>query len=588
MAAKAIDSAVTPRSDNDPTKRGIAANEKFCGVEADGQRGHDPSITDPSRTVNAKSKFLLGMITLALMSTIFLAALDVNIISVAIPRITAEFGSLNDVSWYGAAYSLARMALQPTFGRLYYLFPLRIVFSLSIILFCVGSVICATAPSSIALIVGRAVQGSGSSGLVSGALTLAAFVVSKQKLPLFISILSSNYAIASVLGPVVGGVLTESRLTWRFCFWINLHSYHLPAISALPIAVILSLFREPHREPTKAALWEKLASLDPIGTAILVGAVTCLILALQWGGITLPWGHPRVWGCLLGFALMVCLFVVLQVRYKEQCVQMPLPQRLVLRWLTSISRALIPMRILTQRTVAASCAISTFQMMSVNALTYYLPFYFQASRGLSPSASGLYILALAVPNPFFSIISGAAVTKWGIYVPWFIASGAVLMVGSGLLSTLDTASNVAQIIGYQFVASAGFGMGVQIPLVAMRNVLDDADLPLGNALYPFFQALGTSCGVALSQTIFLSALSSRLASRLPPAEVARILGSGDGSLSGDNVSSDLVPFIADSYSDAVQAAIYQSIASAGLAFLCGWVVEWKRLETGPEEREETS
>ncbi|RYP07173.1 hypothetical protein DL765_009247 [Monosporascus sp. GIB2] len=496
------------------------------------------------------------------MSTIFLAALDVNIISVAIPRISAEFGSLNDVSWYGAAYSLARMALQPTFGRLYYLFPLRIVFSLSIILFCVGSIICATAPSSIALIVGRAVQGSGSSGLVSGALTLAAFVVSKRKQPLFISILSSNYAIASVLGPVVGGVLTESRLTWRFCFWINL------PISALPIAVIWSLFREPHREPTKAALWEKLASLDPIGTVILVGAVTCLILSLQWGGITLPWGHPRVWGCLLGFALMVCLFVVLQVRSKEQ--------------------ALIPMRILTQRTVAASCAISTFQMMSVTALTYYLPFYFQVSRGLSPSASGLYILALAVPSPFFSIISGAAVTKWGIYIPWFIASGAVLMVGSGLLSTLDTASNVAQIIGYQFVASTGFGMGVQIPLVAMRNVLDDADLPLGNALYPFFQALGTSCGVALSQTIFLSTLSSRLASRLPPAEVARILGSGDGVLSGDNVSSDLVHFIADSYSNAVQAAIYQSVASAGLAFLGGWVVEWKRLETGPEERGETS
>ncbi|RYP44501.1 hypothetical protein DL768_009040 [Monosporascus sp. mg162] len=582
MAAEAIDSAVTSRSDNDPAKQGIAANEKSCGAAAGGQRGHDQSSIDPSRTINAKSKFSLGMITLALMSTIFLAALDVNIISVAIPRISAEFDSLNDVSWYGAAYSLARMALQPTFGRLYYLFPLRIVFSLSIILFCIGSIICATAPSSIALIVGRAVQGSGSSGLVSGALTLAVFVVSKQKQPLFISILSSNYAIASVLGPVVGGVVTESRLTWRFCFWINL------PISALPIAVILSLFREPHREPTKAALREKLASLDPIGTVILVGAVTCLILGLQWGGITLPWGHPRVWGCLLGFALMMCLFVVLQVRYKEQCVQIPLSQGLVLRWLTSILRALIPMRILTQRTVAASCAISTFQMMSVNPLTYYLPFYFQASRGLSPSASGLYILALAVPNPFFSIMSGAAVTKWGIYVPWFIASGAVLMVGSGLLSTLDTASNVAQIIGYQFVASAGFGMGVQIPLVAMRNVLDDADLPLGNALYPFFQALGTSCGVALSQTIFLGTLSSRLASRLPPAEVARILGSGDGVFSGDNVSSDLVPFVADSYSDAVQAAIYQSIASAGLAFLCGWVVEWKRLETGAEEGEETS
>jgi MFS family permease len=335
---------------------GNAGDEKQSDHDCAQDADLSNNTSQPPAAKHRKLVFLT--ITLALMSAIFLAALDVNIlcthpfydppllymlttstrftfVAIVIPSITTEFGSLDDVSWYGAAYSLTKMALQPTFGRTYYLWPLKPVFCSAIAVFTVGSIICATAPSSTVLIVGRAIQGIGSAGLFSGALTLAAFAVSKKKLPLFISILSSMYAVASVLGPIIGGYVTESHLSWRFCFWINLRKSrptstcpHMVrclrfnpmniAIAAVPVIIIMVFYTEPKRDTTKAKLAEKLAAFDPIGTVLLIGAVVTLILALQWGGTRLPWSHPGVWGTLLATAVFVGLFTVVQIKLKER------------------------------------------------------------------------------------------------------------------------------------------------------------------------------------------------------------------------------------------------------------------------------
>ncbi|KAI0198105.1 MFS general substrate transporter [Astrocystis sublimbata] len=512
--------------------------------------------TRPSSLVDAdhppptkQSKAVFIVITLALMSAIFLAALDVNILSIVIPTITTEFGSIDNVSWYGAAYSLTKMAFQPTFGKAYYLWPLKFVFLFSLALFSVGSVISAVAPNSPILIFGRAIQGTGSAGLFSGALTLAAFAVSKKRIPFYTSLLSSMYAVASLLGPIIGGYVTQSHLSWRFCFWINL------PIAAVPATIITIFYAEPKRETTKAKFVDKLAGFDPIGTALLVGAITTLVLALQWAGTQFPWSIPRVWATLVASAVLVGLFIVAQVKLKE--------------------RALIPMRILTQRTVALSCAISWLQIMAVTALTYYLPFYFQASKGFSPSQGGTYLLALAVPNSFFSIISGAAVTLKGLYTPWIMLGGGLLSVGSGLLSTLNQNSGDPEIVGYQILASAGFGFGVQLPLVAMLDVLPQADIPTANALYPFFQALGTSLGLAISQTIFASTLTRILALDLPPDAVRSVLDAGAAAVNSGGIPADLVPLVSDAYRRAVQDALYQSVASAGLTVVLGSLLTWK-------------
>ena len=146
-----------------------------------------------------------------------------RVLGTAIPRITTQFRSLNDVGWYGSAYLLTQLSLQPTFGKLYTFFNIKLVYISALFFFEVGSTICASAPSSVIFIIGRAVAGAGSAGIWCGTFTIGTYLVPLRYKPLYISIVTSMYGVAAIAGPLLGGVFTDSvKLTWRFCFWVNL------------------------------------------------------------------------------------------------------------------------------------------------------------------------------------------------------------------------------------------------------------------------------------------------------------------------------------------------------------------------------
>ena len=218
-------------------------------------------------------------------------------------------------------------------------------------------------------------------------------------------------------------------------------------------------------------------------------------------------------------------------------------------------------------------------------LSCYLPFYFQAAKNSSPKMSGLYILPFAMANSFSSILSGTAITLTRLYVPWMIASGAIMAIGSGLLYTLTPDSTPSQIIGYQLIASIGYGFGIHVPVTAMRNVLGEADVPSGNALYMFFQGLGGAVGLSIAQCIFLNTLRGRLEDFLPDSDVDRISDLGATNVS-EHVASEWTHLVADAYGDAVRATFILAIAAAGLAFACSWAMDWRRLVKVPRKQDE--
>jgi MFS family permease len=154
-------------------------------------------------------------------------ALDNSIIATAIPRITDQFHSLGDVGWYGSAYLLTTAALQLLFGKFYSYFSIKWTYLVAISIFELGSLICGVANSSLTLIIGRAVAGLGSAGIFSGALIILAHSVPLEKRPAYSGFIGSMYGIASVSGPLLGGVFTD-KATWRWCFYIN-----LPIVSCL-------------------------------------------------------------------------------------------------------------------------------------------------------------------------------------------------------------------------------------------------------------------------------------------------------------------------------------------------------------------
>jgi MFS family permease len=155
----------------------------------------------------------------------------------AIPTITAQFHSLEDVGWYGSAYLFTTTALLPTFGKIYLYFDMKWTFMCAVFILELGSILCATAVNSPMFIVGRAVAGVGQAAMVAGGMTVVGYRIPLYRRAIFFATLTSMSGIASVLGPLLGGVFVDSsKLTWRFAFWINvrkffcLSSSHLQAL----------------------------------------------------------------------------------------------------------------------------------------------------------------------------------------------------------------------------------------------------------------------------------------------------------------------------------------------------------------------
>ncbi|KAH7417656.1 putative major facilitator superfamily transporter [Cadophora sp. MPI-SDFR-AT-0126] len=341
--------------------------------------------------------------------------LDMTISATAIPRITAQFKSINDVGRYGSAYLLTMTSLQPSFGRIYTFFNIKVIFLSSVVIFEIGSILCAAAPSSVVLIIGRAVAGIGSAGLMTGSMVVLGNTVPLRKRAIYIGAVTSMYGISSVLGPILGGVFTD-QLTWR-CLTLCLNvQINLP-FGGLALLFVAMVFQNPKRKANNLSFANKIKETDPLGAIFLVGGVICLLLALQWGGISKSWSSPRVYGCLIGFGLMITIFVCLQVLHPN-------------------AAAIPPKVFLKQRPV--------FLMFRH---VYYLAFYFHAAKGRTAEGSGIRSIPYLISITLAAMMSGLLVRRW---------------------------------FGYELIAGIGVGACFQVPIIAVQVVLSAKDMPTGS------------------------------------------------------------------------------------------------------------
>lgn len=195
--------------ENGETKETVhKQGEEVVGENTSVSESND-AAAESENEANYLSGVKLGILTLGLCLTTFVIALDNTIIATAIPRITTVFDSLGDVGWYGSSYLLTTTSLQPSFGKIYTYFDVKCTYLFALVLFEVGSIVCAAARSSPMFIVGRAIAGAGAAALFSGGMNIIGYSVPLQKRPIYIAALSSMFGIASVVGPILGGVLTD-------------------------------------------------------------------------------------------------------------------------------------------------------------------------------------------------------------------------------------------------------------------------------------------------------------------------------------------------------------------------------------------
>lgn len=343
----------------------------------------------------------------------------------------------------------------------------------------------------------------------------------------------------------------------------------------MSLLVVFLFFSNPERQYSHMSFKERIKEVDIIGAVFLICAIVCLLLALQWGGLVYPWKNSKVWGNLLGFGLIISVFIGIQIWQKD--------------------RATIPLRVMKQRTILVSCLFSAFLSMALYTYVFpvlstfshqhltspshifYLPFYFQASKGTTAEGSGIRTIAYLCSITLSSIVIGGLITVIGWYAPFMWAGSALFTIGAGMLYTLKIDSTASKWIGYQVLAGLGAGASVQIPFVAVQVVASAKDMPTANALVMFFNSLGGAIAISIAQNIFINSLAREIPKFAPQVDPRVVIGAG-ATYVRKVVPPEFLRGVLEAYTRAITTAMVLSIATACLAALVSYGMEWKSIK----------
>ncbi|KAJ1844376.1 hypothetical protein LPJ73_005191, partial [Coemansia sp. RSA 2703] len=448
------------------------ANSSGGGKEEDRQNvGAQAKITGFKRIV--------VFVSLAL--TMLLASLDLTIVTTAIPKISEQFHALNEATWIATAYMLTTTALQPLYGRLSDTFGRVPTLIASIVVFIVGSGVCGGANSMGVLIFGRALQGVGGAGLMALVFIIISDVTTEEERPAYLGVLGAVWTIASVIGPVLGGVFSD-KVTWRWAFYINL------PISGVVLLIVVFFLRLPQPQ---GSLWVKLKKVDFLGSLVLIGAVVMILLALTWGGNAFPWKSARVI-CLLVFGVLL------------------LGVFLVIEWKTPADPT-VPLRMFKNRNVSVSVLGQFFMGVAMFVPMFFIPIWYTIVKHSGSISAGLHLLPYLLSISIVSVVSGVLVTKTGRYRLMVILGTAVFVVGAGLMVLFDEKINMGKQIGFMIIMGFGLGFNIQILLIVVQTASKTEDMAAATTLFLFMRILGSSIGIAVMQSIFQNALIPKLA-----------------------------------------------------------------------------
>ncbi|WQF78496.1 Putative major facilitator superfamily, MFS transporter superfamily [Colletotrichum destructivum] len=498
-------------------------------------------------------KLLIAMAALNLSA--ILINLDSSILSTATPTITDEFHSVKDIGC---------SALQPLTGKLFTYFSNKVrvlpnhharggeanqmkrTYIIFLILFEVGSLICGLAKSSPMFIAGRAIAGAGGAGLFNGSMIIVYAMVEAQKRPVMMGIMIGISQIGLIAGPLIGGALTQYS-TWRWCFFIN-----LPIGGFACILLALVYIPEQMPKPKVAAVLTDrniVQKFDVVSSAILIGSVVQLLLALHYGGGEYPWNSATVIGLFSGFAVATILFVVWEYRAGEN--------------------ATIPLKMLTNRVVASASMVNIFLFGVTYIATYSIPIFFQSILGDSPMESGIHMLPSMFSSIFFTVISGMMVTRLGYYLPFAVFAAILLTVGSGLMSTWSPTTRAGEWIGYQILYGSGRGLGMQMSIVAIQTAIPPTQVAVALTVLVFFQGLAVAVLISIGNTVFDSTVVGQIAALAPDVNPRVIIAAG-ATAYRSKVSAEDLPNVVKAWATGFQRTMYIATGLSMGMFLFSW------------------
>ena len=326
------------------------------------------------------------------------------------------------------------------------------------------------------------------------------------------------------------------------------------------MAILFFFFQAPSAsKPVKATWREKILQMDPLGTFIIMAAIICYILALQWGGTTRSWSDSTVVGTLVGFVLLLIAFGINEYYMGD--------------------RALLQGSLIGNRAIMVNCSYIFFFAGSFFTLLYYLPIYFQSVDNVSASQSGINNIPLVLGISLFSIISGNLISIFGYYVPILLAGSILSTIGAGLIFTLDIGTSSAHWIGYQAIAGIGIGLSIQVPIIANQSFVKLSEISSVTAITLFFQTIGGAFFVSAGQTAWANRLLSRIPVTAPSVDPKIVIATGATQLR-HVFSPEQIPGILTAYMDGLRVTFALIVALAGVTMPIAMAAKWRNIKPG--------
>ena len=417
----------------------------------------------------------------------FLAALDQTIVSTAIKTIGNDLNNLSAQAWVTTAFLITSTIAAPLFGKLSDIYGRKRLFMLSIVIFVLGSALCGLSQSMYELAGFRAFQGIGAGGIMPLALAVIGDIIPPRERARYQGYMMAVFASASVLGPVLGGLLsgTDSFLGaagWRWIFYINV------PIAVFALVVIAKVLHLDHVRRERRIDWW--------GSVLLaVGLVPLLVVAEQgqsWG-----WASADSFICYLTGAAGLVLFVWVQQRMGDD--------------------ALLPLRLFRSSTFSVASGQVTIIGMAMFGGMSVIPLYLQIVKGASPTKSGLLLLPLVAGLMLSSLGSGQLIARTGRYKIFPVIGSVLMVVGMGLLTTIGADTPLWQTDIYMAVFGIGLGLNMQSLVLAMQNAVEAKDMGVASSSSTFFRSIGGTLGTAIFLSILFSSAGSKISAQYTKA-----------------------------------------------------------------------
>ncbi|MDF9814266.1 MFS transporter [Streptomyces sp. SPB162] len=449
--------------------------------EAEAHGGHAAPMSH-RQIMEALSGLLLGL---------FVAILSSTIVSNALPTILADIGGGQSAyTWVVTAALLAVTATTPLWGKMSDLVNKKLLIQIALVIYVLGSIIAGFSTNPGMLIACRVLQGVGAGGLSALTQVIMAAMISPRERGRYSGYLGAVFAVATVGGPLVGGVIVDTDwLGWRWCFYVG-----------VPFAIIALIVLQ---KTLHLPVVKRKVKIDWSGAFFISAAVSLLMIWVSLGGTNYPWMSWQTYVMVPGAVLLGLIFLFVESKASEP---------------------IIPLRLFRNKTITLTSIASLFVGVAMFAGTVFLSQYFQLARGKTPTMSGVMTIPLIAGLFISSTVSGQVITRTGRWKGFLVGGGVFLTAGSATLGLLRYDTPYWQVAVYMALLGLGVGMMMQNLVLAVQNQVTPADLGAASSLVTFFRSLGGAVGVSALGAV----LGSRVTNLVSDGLAALGIKGGDG------------------------------------------------------------